>query len=899
MGRGVVALLVTLGVLMAPAGALAKSKPVVRGDAQTGSQVSILKRSNVKALTTTRRSGHVRVFASFRTYGRKAPEQVITRLVEVKLKKGQRRKLTLRLNKIGRGIVKGCVGGRIIVHAVRIGGRAGAPIGKPVRTYKKLRRDSAKCRKGGSSGGGGSGGGGTGGGSGGGGTGGGSGGGGATANREPITYNPANADRCDWLDEADCLLPFPNNHFTTSDSTTDTKRRVNLNVLSMPRNTAQKPIDPAAHNRSDGFSPAQPIVTKVPGIDTPEAFNRSKIVPVDDMADAFRPTQPLVLIDTVTRARQMVWGELDVNPEVPAERTLAIRPGKNLVEGRRYVVALRDLKNAAGQTIGANQAFQIYRDGIPTTNAQVEARRKTFESIFQTLAEAGIERDNLYRAWDFTVASERNLTERMLHIRDAAFAELGDNNLMDMKVDGSPPAYEITKVTDDPDDQTARRVEGTYTVPCYLNLPGCPAGSSFAFDPSKTNGPPLRLPGNTMQASFICNIPKSARNSSPARPSLYGHGLFGSRGEVNAGNVRTMGNESKMVFCATDWIGMACTNTPTSPDDMQSILEGIAAGNPPAPPDCDVPNALTLETDLSRFSELPDRVQQGMLNFLYLGRLMVHGGGFNADPAFKIGADGAGVLDTRRLFYDGNSQGGIIGGSLMAVMVDGDRGVLGVPGMAYSTLLQRSVDFGTGKPPAPDPTDPESFLPEYAYALYTSYPNQLQRQLILSLIQQLWDRGEANGYANHMTSDPLRNTPPHNVLLHVALGDHQVAQLAAESEARTIGASAETPWADPGRDLDRGDPVFGVPKITSYPFKGSAIVLWDTGPLRTLPGGGTAGTPPPPNENIPPEAGRDPHGAPRGTVNGRQQKSEFLKIDGRLIDACGARPCYADGWTGP
>ena len=47
----------------------------------------------------------------------------------------------------------------------------------------------------------------------------------------------------------------------------------------------------------------------------------------------------------------------------------------------------------------------------------------------------------------------------------------------------------------------------------------------------------------------------------------------------------------------------------------------------------------------------------------------------------------------RRLFYDGNSQGGILGGSLVAVAPDLDRGVLGVPGMNYSTLLRRSVDF--------------------------------------------------------------------------------------------------------------------------------------------------------------------------------------------------------------
>ena len=50
-----------------------------------------------------------------------------------------------------------------------------------------------------------------------------------------------------------------------------------------------------------------------------------------------------------------------------------------------------------------------------------------------------------------------------------------------------------------------------------------------------------------------------------------------------------------------------------------------------------------------------------------------------------------------------------------------------------------------------------------------------------------------------MTRDPCPNTPPHHVLLSVALGDHQVANVATEIEARTIGAAVRTPYVDPGR----------------------------------------------------------------------------------------------------
>src|SRR5207237_2498383 len=94
--------------------------------------------------------------------------------------------------------------------------------------------------------------------------------------------------------------------------------------------------------------------------------------------------------------------------------TLIIRPGKNLLEGHRYIVALRRMRDGSGKIIPASASFALYRDAIKTTNTDVEARRAHLESLFQTLAAAGIDRGGLYRAWDFTVARSGNLAERLL-----------------------------------------------------------------------------------------------------------------------------------------------------------------------------------------------------------------------------------------------------------------------------------------------------------------------------------------------------------------------------------------------------------------------------------------------------------------------------------------------------
>jgi hypothetical protein len=348
---------------------------------------------------------------------------------------------------------------------------------------------------------------------------------------------------------------------------------------------------------------------------------------------------------------------------------------------------------------------------------------------------------------------------------------------------------------------------------------------------------------------------------------------------------------------------MACETN--FPNDLASLLAAAEEGSfATSEPNCDVPNVVTAIGDLSRFNTMIDRVQEGMLAFLYLGRLMVHPNGLAADPAFQW--NGKSAIDTSRLYYDGNSQGGIIGGALDAFMVDGNRSVIGVPGMNYSTLLQRSTDFGRGTPNEGPPQN--TGIPSYAWLVYNAYPNEADRQLILGLMQMLWDRGEADGYAQHMTTDPLPNTPAHTVLMHLAFGDHQVSNWAAAVEARTIGAYLHTPTLDTTRDPLGGASFFGsIPAIPSYPWPGSAIVVWDSGPIRS---NCQAGTAPPLLINVPvfggcpagqdPSqwGGHDPHEEPRNTVAARAQKSDFLKPDGAVVDTCGGQPCYSRGWNG-
>lgn len=619
--------------------------------------------------------------------------------------------------------------------------------------------------------------------------------------------------QCDPLVPEQCLLPFPNDYFTVADQTTRTRRRVNFVADALPKNNHGTPLEAAELNRADGFSPGAALMLWMPGVD----LTLSGVPSLTNIDASLGDESAVVIVDTRTGKRWPLWAEIDMN-SAPGNRAMLIRPATNFLEGHRYVVAVRHLEDGMGALLPTSPAFAAYRDGTCTTDATFEARRPRMEKIFQTLKAAGVERGEVQLAWEFTIASARSLAGRMLHIRDDAFKTLN----------GKAPAFAVTNVIENPSAQFRRRIQGTYQVPLYLTGNGGP-GQRFVLG---ADGLPVRQAG-TITATFTCNLPNNP--GGPARMSLYGHGLLGDQGEVNGSLVRNMSATYNIAYCASDFIGMA---------------------------DEDTGNAVNILQDLSRFATLADRLQQGLLNNLFLGRLMKSADGFSSHPAFVV--DGHPALNTNELYYDGNSQGAILGGALCAVSRDVRRCVLAEAGMNYSTLLQRSVDFDV-----------------YKIFLDIGYPDTFTQLLSLNIIQMLWDRGETNGYAEHLTRSPYPHTPRHTVLLLGAVGDHQVSEFALQVEARTMGASGHVPYVGPGREFG-GEHGFGIAPILQYPWPKSAYFLWDTGAELS------------PLENLPPRIGHDPHDDTPKIPAVQLLKDGFFHVNGVVNDVCAGGPC-----TGP
>ena len=635
-----------------------------------------------------------------------------------------------------------------------------------------------------------------------------------TLDAGPTTTAPEDAIldvalRCDPLDERACLLPWPNDAFTVPDASTATGRRLDIHPESTPLNAQGVAIDVTDQNRADGFSPGSAILTLVPGLDV----ERTGIAPSTDIGSSLAPDAPIVLLDTTSGERLAYWAELDA-PAPDGDQLLMIHPAASLPEGHRIVVGLRNLQDAAGNVLERSTAFQAALDNEP----EPLERARAFRELIEPLVADGVDADSLYLAWDFTVASADSLSGRLLHMRDLAYEELG----------GGAPAFTVASSTE---SGGVRIVDGTFEVPNFLTADGGP-GSSFELG---DDGLPTRNPDTPMfTADFHCVVPIAV--STPAPGIVYGHGLLGSRFEVDA-----------LSFAAQ--IGLAA---PCAIDEIGMSAE-------------DIGNLASILGDLSKFNQQADRMQQGLLNQQFLGRLLNHPEGFVSAPEFQD-AEGNPLIAADSTQFVGNSQGGILGGAASAISSEWSRVVLGVPGINYSLLLPRSSDW-----------------PQFQTIFDVAYPDPVDRVLALQLIQLLWDRGENNGYVQHLAADTYPGIAPKQVLLVQAFGDHQVANVSTEVLARTIGAAVHSPPLAPGRSNDV-EPLWGITPLDPGTSVGPILVLWDYG------------TPAPPPVNLPPfspDYGDDPHGAGSSEPLVLQQALTFL-LQGTFDDVCNGAPCQSD-----
>lgn len=613
---------------------------------------------------------------------------------------------------------------------------------------------------------------------------------------------------CDPVAPTLCGLPFPSTFYMKEDSGSPTGWRVNLGETTLP---LRADIDgvrlqpaPTYWNERDGWSVGTPMLAHFPSL------SLDNVVGHDRLADSLLDDSTTIVIDVNTGERVAHWGELDVSLGKSDRSLFMIRPAAAFEYGHRYVVAMRALKDEAGADIEPSEAFAALRDGGATDTWDVEGRRATYdEVVFPALEAQGWARGEVQLAWDFVTGSQEGITGKAVFMRDDALAQLGEGS----------PAYTIDEVIPLEDTYKAFEVHGTLTVPLYTEEDGPGTVLTRGDDGMPYQNGETHVP-------FTVIVPRSlVDGAKPGAIVQYGHGLLGAQDEVGAGYLGEIADRYGWIIIAVDWTGMK---------------EGDAGQI-----------SLMLVNDLGGFAMLPERCQQGFVEFTYAMRLASKG--LVNDPVFQV-TDSAGatvsLIDPERRYYYGNSQGGILGGAYMALSQDIERGTLGVGGGPYQLLLTRSKDF------------------EPFFLLFQQmYPDPADVALWLGYLQTLWDSAETTGFARSLTANPLPNTNAKQVLMQVGIGDAQVTTLGAELLARSTGSTLIN---EPVR------PVWGMETVVST-TTGSGLVEWEYGLEE-------------PYTNTPPsEDQADPHEWPRREFNGQEQMAHFFAT-GEIKDFCGG-PC--------
>lgn len=659
---------------------------------------------------------------------------------------------------------------------------------------------------------------------------------------DPATIDVSTAQSCDITQPEYCLFPFPNDFFTTADASATTGRRVSFDAGVMPLNVNADPFDVSEYNRNDGFSSGPLMLAQVPGL----SLVATGAAPLTDIALSLDADAPIQVLHASTGEPQLIWAELD-SYAPPEAGLLLIRAARNLTPGERYIVVLRNLRDADGAVLAPSDAFKVFQEQIPSDIEAFESRREHMESLFSTLSGFGIDRESLFLTWDFTVASRQNITGRAVHMRDTALANLA----------GAPPPVVITEVVDlapaDPGGaDLARTVRGTLEVANFLDSATGAPGSRLNYGSGEPDALPAQLNGNaTVAVPFVCAIPPAAfadaaDTSTDTRAVIAGHGLYGNRDTVLG--LAPLANDQNLVYCGMDWWGM-------SDQDL-----GVTFG---------------LLGNISLFPTQVDRLQQAFVNKILLSEAIVQSAGLASLPAFQH-PNGTPLFKTGEVHYDGLSQGAILGGALTALNPHFQRSVLMVAGMRFSLLMRRSNAWSG-----------------FSLAFDPAYPEPLDKAISIALIQMLWDRGENNGYVNHITRDPLPGSDISRVLVQAAVGDATVTETAAEVLARGLQLSRHTPTVVTGRHI-AVEPYVGIGSIDAYPYAGNALVMFDSGPF---PVAGHDGTPLQPVANQPQTEGYNTHGMPFSQLPGWQQKGHFWRT-GEVINVCGATACFGDGYDG-
>ena len=413
---------------------------------------------------------------------------------------------------------------------------------------------------------------------------------------------PPAAD-CQPFASQPCLLPFPNNLFTKPDSDERDRGRgwtCRRRRCRPTRHGVQVGVAP--YDRNDGFSPGSTIVARVPGLDNPAAL---------------RPDEPRAADRHVAGVQAERADRRDRRSDGQAPADL----GRARLQRRRPRSTRRSSSTPArtcteGHTLRRRHARPEGRERADRSRRRAGSRssatRRSCRAAESSQKRAlhgdlqGAEgrrhqaRRTSTRRGTSRSAAAQSLTSPMLCHPQRRLRAARRQQPRRRQGPGHAPPFTVTSVQDftRTDRHRARRDRAASgpLLPDHHGLRDRRRRSTTA-----RRARPLRAPeaarGNVGDGAVRLHHPDASAAGRPGaslavRPRAARLAAPRSR----AGNVEDMASEHNFVFCATDWWGLSLRRTSRSTS-----------------PRCQ---------DINKFPAVVDRLQQGVLNTLFLGRLM-------------------------------------------------------------------------------------------------------------------------------------------------------------------------------------------------------------------------------------------------------------------------------------
>ncbi len=573
--------------------------------------------------------------------------------------------------------------------------------------------------------------------------------------------------------------PFPSDRFTVRDWSQNTFRRVNLPLPDCAVNAVECG-DIAVINELDGFSTQPRITIPFTGAIDPASVNSDSVYLVN-LGD----TLTLRGFGDRVGINQAIWD--------PASRTLALQPDELLQQHSRYVLIVTDgVRDAAGKRIEAGRfddigrGFHEYdrdlRDGMRGGGRQ-HRNRVVAASLFTTQSITG-DLEKINRQIKRSAPAPVNFNIGNGGAVRAVFPVAGLTAIQFNRQTGAAPAFTSSFVPTPAlgalgIPTVASLAYGKYTSPDYET-----AGKYIPASPTLSGHP---APQGSNELIFQLFVPAGSKPAGGWPVAIFGHGfgdsMFGAPW-TQAAVYASKGIATLSINVVGHGGGAAGTLT-VLPASGSPVVVPAGGRGIDQDGNGNIDSTEGSSADGARnIIASRDGLRQTVVDLMQLVR--------QVESGIDVDGDGAVDLDPQRIYYAGQSFGGIYGTIFLGTEPNLKAGVPNVPGGSITEIARLSPVFRIlsafalaprgliNLPPVPGVPAPfnlqfnENMPLRDLPVVVNNVPGAMAIQQALDRFQWVQQAGNPVSYAAHIRKLPLRGHAAKPVLFQFAKGDQTV-----------------------------------------------------------------------------------------------------------------------------